>query len=554
MTVIKPPLKRCAIYTRKSSEEGLEQEFNSLHAQREACESLIKSQKHEGWQLVKTAYDDGGISGGTMERPALQQLLTDIREHKIDVIVVYKVDRLTRSLADFAKMVELFDSHNVSFVSVTQQFNTTSSMGRLTLNVLLSFAQFEREVTGERIRDKIAASKKKGMWMGGFVPLGYDVVEKKLIINQQETETIRHIFTRYLELGSVRLLQAEIAERGIRSKNREKSKKFGKNILSRGTLYNLLSNPVYIGQIRHKNICHPGQHQAIIDQVLWEQVQQQLNNNTVKLNANRQTDVSLLIGKLFDEFGEGLTPSHAMKQGKRYRYYISKHLTTGSANKDRPGWRLPAQEIERIIVQSIRQIFDDHHAITTTLREASIATQYLPAALNAIGQMNKNLEIGKENTDLLPAIIERVNLQQDGLDITLSLTSLMPKEIKILEPITVTKNIPMQIKRRGIEMRMVIGNGTSKIDPTLIKAIVRAHAWYDDLISGRERSIAAIAVRENSNKSYISSVMKLTFLAPDIIEAIISGHQPDDLTADKLIKQNNLPLVWTEQKRVLSFH
>lgn len=553
MTVTKPQLKRCAIYTRKSSEEGLEQEFNSLHAQREACESLIKSQKHEGWQLIKTAYDDGGISGGTMERPALQQLLADIREHRIDVIVVYKVDRLTRSLTDFARMVELFDSHNVSFVSVTQQFNTTSSMGRLTLNVLLSFAQFEREVTGERIRDKIAASKKKGMWMGGFVPLGYDVLEKKLIINPQEAKTVRDIFNRYLELGCVRLLQAEIAEQGIRSKIREKSKKFGQGILSRGTLYNLLANPVYIGQIRHKDICHPGQHEAIIDQTLWEQVQQRLGENTIKLNANRKTDISLLMGKLFDESGEGLTPSHAMKQGKRYRYYISKHLTTGPTNKDRPGWRLPAQEIERIIVQSIRQILDNHSAIMTTLQEAGIAAQYLPASLNAVSRASKKLEMGKENADLLPAIIERVNLQQEGLEITLSLTSLISEKINTPEPITITHQAPMQIKRRGIEMRLVMENSTSKIDPTLIKAVARAHAWYDDLVSGREQSIAAIASREGSSTRYISSVMKLVFLCPDIIKAITSGWQPIDITANKLIKCSSLPLDWTKQRSMLDF-
>ncbi len=258
--------KRCAIYTRKSSEEGLEQDFNSLHAQREACEAFITSQKHEGWQMIKTAYDDGGISGGTMERPALRQLLADIENHRVDVIVVYKVDRLTRALADFARMVELFDKHSVSFVSVTQQFNTTSSMGRLTLNVLLSFAQFEREVTGERIRDKIAASKKKGMWMGGNVPLGYEVKERKLLIKSDDAKTVKYIFESYLELGCVRLLHNHIADKNIHSVNG--------NIISRGVLYKMLSNPIYIGQVRHKELCYDGQHQGIIEQSLLLRIYQ----------------------------------------------------------------------------------------------------------------------------------------------------------------------------------------------------------------------------------------------------------------------------------------
>jgi len=264
-------LRRCAVYTRKSSEEGLEQDFNSLHAQREACEAFIKSQHGEGWRPVKTVYDDGGFSGGTMERPALQRLLRDISEQLIDVVVVYKVDRLTRSLADFAKMVELFDAHTVSFVAVTQQFNTTTSMGRLTLNVLLSFAQFEREVTGERIRDKIAASKRKGMWMGGTTPLGYDVDDRRLVINSAETETVKHIYQHYLELRSVRLLRDDLDRNGIVSKVRisKSGNRAGGKVFSRGALYELLSNPIYIGEIRHRKERHPGQHEPIVDRELW---------------------------------------------------------------------------------------------------------------------------------------------------------------------------------------------------------------------------------------------------------------------------------------------
>jgi site-specific DNA recombinase len=264
-------VKRCAVYTRKSSEEGLEQDFNSLQAQREACEAFIKSQAGEGWRLIKIAYDDGGFSGGTIERPALQQLLADIRQKRVDVIVVYKVDRLTRSLADFAKMVEAFDQHGVSFVAVTQQFNTTTSMGRLTLNVLLSFAQFEREVTGERIRDKIAASKKRGLWMGGTVPLGYDVVDRRLVINPPEAETVRGIYKRYLGVGSIRLLKQDLDRRRIVSKRRlsKAGQHSGGSAFSRGALYELLANPIYVGEIRHRKDRHPGRHQAIVDRELW---------------------------------------------------------------------------------------------------------------------------------------------------------------------------------------------------------------------------------------------------------------------------------------------
>jgi len=307
----KPNLQRCAIYTRKSSEEGLEQEFNSLHAQREACEAFIKSQAGEGWRLIKTDYDDGGLSGATMERPALQRLMADLNQGLINVVVVYKVDRLTRSLTDFAKMVEVFDAHAVSFVAVTQQFNTTSSMGRLTLNVLLSFAQFEREVTGERIRDKIAASKQKGMWMGGLVPLGYDVHDRRLSVNQSEAETVREIFRRYLELGGVRLLMEELNRRGIRSKVRvaKNGKTSGGNSFFRGALYVLLSNPIYIGEIRHKGVRHPGLHEPIVDRELWEKTQLLLRSQAARGGSRTKAVASPLMGRLFDESGQSLTPS-----------------------------------------------------------------------------------------------------------------------------------------------------------------------------------------------------------------------------------------------------
>src|ERR1700741_2200804 len=320
-----PSRRRCAIYTRKSSEEGLEQEFNSLQAQCEACEAFIRSQCHEGWILARTRYDDGGFSGGSMERPALQRLLEDIRARKIDVVVVYKVDRLTRLLADFAKIVEIFDAQGVSFVSVTQAFNTTSSMGRLTLNVLLSFAQFEREVTGERIRDKIAASKKKGMWMGGNVPLGYDASERTLVINPAEAETVRRVFVLYRELGCVRRVKEEADRLGLRTKCSTTSNgtERGGKPFSRGHIYQLLSNPIYTGQIAHKGELHPGQQAALIDDESWSIVRDQLAANTRDHRGRAQAaEPSLLAGLLVDARGERLTPSHAVKKGRRYCYYV----------------------------------------------------------------------------------------------------------------------------------------------------------------------------------------------------------------------------------------
>jgi site-specific DNA recombinase len=378
--------RRCAIYTRKSSEEGLEQYFNSLHAQREACEAFIKSQAGEGWRLFKTAYDDGGLSGATMERPALQRLLEDIRRRLIDVVVVYKVDRLTRSLADFAKMVELFDSNGVSFVAVTQQFNTTTSMGRLTLNVLLSFAQFEREVTGERIRDKIAASKRKGMWMGGVPPLGYDVCDRRLVVNQAEAATVKHIYERYLELGSVRLLRNDLERRGIISKVRvsKNGLRSGGRQFSRGALYELLSNPIYLGEIRHKKERHPGQHQPVVSRELWEKIQRRLCDQAAA-RCGRPTNVPLspLAGKLFDENAEPLYVQGTVKGLRHYRYYVSRALVRGLVRDDQRGWRVAAPELERAVCAATRQILGDRAAIAGAIEELGIEASRLPSIFKA---------------------------------------------------------------------------------------------------------------------------------------------------------------------------
>lgn len=542
---------RCAIYTRKSSEEGLEQDFNSLHAQREASEAYIKSQKHEGWQLVKTAYDDGGYSGGTMNRPALQLLMQDIEAGKIDVIVVYKVDRLSRSLHDFAKMVEVFDKRGVSFVSVTQQFNTTSSMGRLTLNVLLSFAQFEREVTGERIRDKIAASKKKGMWMGGYAPLGYDIVEKKLIINPAEAETIRHIFVRYMELGSVRQLCDELRARGIHSKPRDSDTRPGGMPFSRGALYHLLSNRLYAGQIRYKDTYHPGQHEGIIDPQLWDQVQQKLVSNRAGIvEQSRKTEAGSLSGKLFDTTtGETLVIVHANKKGRRYRYYISQSLKMGIKDDAPNGWRLPGQAIETTIYGIARTMLNDRDAMVDALQEANIPSHQIPALLT------KAHEVTQYQGHVFAAFIQRVELRQDGIQIRLSLASLVSPSTNG-EDIIIIRDTPMQIKRRGHEMRLVIEGGmtaTASIDSTLTNAIARAHVWSEALLSGSIASMAEIASRNNVSDSYVKKIMPLAFLAPDIVEAIMAGKQPAHLTTQMLIRQVDIPIDWQEQRHALGF-
>src|SRR5208282_302386 len=348
-------VKRCAVYTRKSSEEGLEQDFNSLHAQREACEAFIKSQAGEGWRLLRTAYDDGGFSGGTMARPALQQLLEDIRQKRVDVIVVYKVDRLTRSLADFAKMVEAVDQHSASFVAVTQQFNTTTSMGRLTLNVLLSFAQFEREVTGERIRDKIAASKRRGLWVGGVVPLGYEVRDRKLIVNEEEAAMVRLIFSRYLDLGSLSALQRDLRERGIVTRRRTLSsgRAIGGRALTNGPLAHILRNRMYVGEINHRDKSYPGEHAPIIDPRLFEAVQTKLTENRQGRRLRRQSSNALLMGKLFDDRGNPMTPTFAIKKGVRYRYYVSSVLNQGRKEEAGSLPRVAAEAVERIVLDAI---------------------------------------------------------------------------------------------------------------------------------------------------------------------------------------------------------
>ncbi|MGA7870678.1 MAG: recombinase family protein [Candidatus Binatus sp.] len=550
---------RCAIYTRKSSEEGLEQDFNSLHAQRDACESFVKSQTGEGWQLVKTAYNDGGLSGGTMERPGLQRLLSDIRDKLIDVVVVYKVDRLTRSLADFAKMVEVFDGHGVSFVAVTQQFNTTTSMGRLTLNVLLSFAQFEREVTGERIRDKIAASKKKGIWMGGRVPLGYDWCERRLVVNQAEAATVRHIFERYLELRSVRLLQEELSRDGILSKNRlsRKGIKSGGQPFSRGALYELLANPIYLGEIRHRKVRHPGQHRAIVDRELWERVQHQLREQAAHHRTiDRGAVSSPLAGKLFDEGGEPLYACGTNKGARRYRYYVSRKVIQGSSENAKNGWRLPAPEIECAVASASRQMLGDRPTIAATLQDAGVPIGELQSALDTAETKSKQLADDAEVADHLSNLIDRVQLGRGGIRVSLNLKRLItgPIETPDASSLTMTRFIPLEMKRRGLEIRLVIEGESARAarsDPALLKAIARGHRWFHELASGRTASIREIANREGVYDSYVKRLIPLALLAPDIVQSICDGSQPATLTAEALKHTAPLPLEWTKQRQIL---
>jgi site-specific DNA recombinase len=551
--------RRCAIYTRKSSEEGLEQDFNSLQAQREACEAFIKSQAGEGWRLVKTAYDDGGLSGGTMERPALQRVLSDIKQGLIDVVVVYKVDRLTRSLADFAKMVEVFDAHGVSFVAVTQQFNTTTSMGRLTLNVLLSFAQFEREVTGERIRDKIAASKRKGMWMGGFVPLGYDVCDRRIVIEEREAETVRHIFRRYLELGCVRLLKEDLDRSGVVSKRRSSKTGIasGGHSFSRGAIYALLSNPIFVGEIRHKNLRHPGQHQAIVDRAVWERTQQQLREHRVRARSrDASLEKSPLIGRLVDENRIGLTASHARKGERKYRYYVSRNFAAQGLAPSRVGWRLPAKELEDRVAAAVGEMLGDESAVLEAAQKTDINSSQVDRVLHAARTWRHRFQSEAEKTSAIGTLVDRVELKSDGIRVSIKLpiAGAEKSRAELSDQVAIARSFPMQLKRRGVELRLIVGDhnrSAAIVDLSLLKAVARAHRWFDEISTGKARSLAAIAAREGLAVRYIGRLIRLAFLAPEIVESIVEGRQPTTLTAEALTRRMELPLSWCSQKTAL---
>jgi len=549
--------KRCAIYTRKSSEEGLDQNFNSLHAQRQACEAFVKSQAGEGWRLVKTAYDDGGFSGATMERPALKTLLAHVKEKRIDVVVVYKVDRLTRSLADFAKIVEVFDAHGVSFVAVTQQFNTTTSMGRLTLNVLLSFAQFEREVTGERIRDKIAASKQKGMWMGGTPPLGYDLRDRRLVVNKAEAETVRLIFQLYLNLKILRRVREELDRRSVISKQwmSRGNVRHGGFPFGRGALYHLLANPIYVGKIRHKSIAYPGQHEAIVERATWLRVQEMLSKKAAHPRGRTvRKSAGLLMGKLFDENGEPLYSCWAKKGQRRYRYFVSKRLVRGTAKPDDRGWRLPAERTELAVAVGTRQILSDRGALASTLKACGFAAGELKQAIEAIdAKVNQQIE----TTEATSTLIERVELKRDSMQITINLRALLPAERFPAggANLRMTRLVLLQLKRRGVETRLVLPGETvaaSRTDPALLRALARGYQWFGELAAGTAASTRQLAAREGVSESYVRHLVPLALLAPAIVESICAGRQGVCLSAERLKTQAGLPIEWDAQQRLLA--
>ncbi len=562
---------RCAIYTRKSSEEGLEQDFNSLDAQREACEAYIASQKHEGWTALREMYDDGGFSGATIDRPAFQQLLFDVTAGKIDVVVVYKVDRLTRSLSDFAKIVEIFDKRGVSFVSVTQQFNTTTSMGRLTLNILLSFAQFEREVTGERIRDKIAASKKKGMWMGGQPPLGYDANDKKLVINEAEAKTVRSIFRRYVELISVRLLKAELDERGIISKLRKASdgSDYGGNPLARGALYLMLQNRIYRGEIVHKGKSYIGEHEAIVDEVLWNEVQAILTNNRIDRTLGRtEKQPSLLSGLLYGANGERLVPTHTAKNGVRYRYYVSSSLTTGKSND--AGLRIPATNLETLVRRRICSWLANRasmlNLVQTQTTDIAVQKQFMKQMDRFVATWD---ELGLvQLRKFFFMVVARIEIHNDRINIELNQKQLVQwfsDPDSRSEPIVdiqseaeddlATLTVLASFKRAGGEMKVIVADRSDPASPdsSLIRLLVRAHAVRDRLMHDKSLTLDEIAKSERIVPSYATRLFRLTLLAPDIVGAILDGKQPPELNARRLIDSARLPLDWREQRQVLGF-
>jgi site-specific DNA recombinase len=515
---------RCAIYTRVSTDQGLEQDFNSLDAQYDASQAYIRSQAHAGWTLLRGKYDDGGFSGGNIDRPALQRLLEDVRASKINVIVVYKVDRLTRSLADFAKLVDLFDRHGVSFVSVTQQFNTTTSMGRLTLNVLLSFAQFEREVTSERIRDKIAASKRKGLWVGGMAPLGYDTRDRRISVNQAEAERDRTIFRRYLELGSLNLVMADLRNRGIVTKVR--TLKTGKTVggipFTRGPLAHLLRNRFYIGEVAFKGEVLKGEQPAIVDRDLFDAVQAKLNEQVNNHKAARMKSEALLSGRMFDDRGNLMSPTHARKRGIKYRYYLSSALLQGRAERAGSVRRVPAAEIEATVIKSVRQYLKPQTAI--------------------------------DDQDLVRAHVARVEVQPEQLVIRLA--QRRQANLKGAKAGGIL-NVPWQKtpskRRREILLPAALQPQharpiRSETRATLVASIARGRRWLNELVDDAKASVESIAKRERCSLRQVNMTISLAFLAPDLVKAAIDGRLPRGIGVTRL---RDAPAEWSRQQAML---
>ena len=534
---MKPKTLRCAVYTRKSTEEGLEQDFNSLHAQRQAGEAYVLSQTGEGWVVLPERYDDGGFSGGTMDRPALKRLLNDVDRGLIDVVVVYKVDRLTRALNDFAKIVERFDAQGVSFVSVTQAFNTTSSMGRLTLNVLLSFAQFEREVTGERIRDKIAASKAKGMWMGGTVPLGYAASGRTLTVVESEAEIVRHIFRRYLELGSVHALRDELTANGIVTKITTSKGGVSRGGIpyERGTLYHLLNNHLYVGRIVHKDKVFPGQHPAIVDAQLFEDVQTLLATHTVRKRSSAATASDpKLTGLIIDDVGQSMTPVSTFNGSQRYRYYASSALMNGRSQEAGSLPRVPAGDIEDMVVDRGRRL-------------GLVAGDGEPWP--GLRRRLRQIKVGKHRIRMVWSL--------EDIDVphrVLAGTPLPPSDAISFEGASLVLDCEITIRKRGGARVMVGPNGQPAIerqrttDPALVKALIRGEMFKRMLLDGEAHSIADLAKVARVRGDYVKRALRVGFLAPAIKRDILEGTTSAGLNLERL-REHGVPLLWSEQTR-----
>ena len=549
--------RRCAIYTRKSSDEGLEQSFNSLDAQRDACAAYIRSQASEGWSELAARYDDGGLSGGTLERPALQRLLADIDADRIDVVVVYKVDRLTRSLLDFAKLVERFEARSTSFLSVTQSFNTTSSMGRLTLNMLLSFAQFEREVTAERIRDKIAASKARGMWMGGIPPLGYQPDGRTLAIVEAHAALVRSIFARYLEIGNVRELADDLARRQIHAPARTTStgKPIGARPLSRGQLYLMLRSRIYLGEIQHKELVYPGLHAPIIERELWNAVQAQLADQTQGRRSKRGVaSPSPLAGKLVDAAGEPLIATHAAKAGsdgtkRRYRYYVSQSLHHAAASD---GLRLPARELEGAVAERLAQLLDDPVEL--------IALAGLEIRPDQIAQLDRGCRELAERVRDRPGhagpLLTRVTVGGAGLELVCNVVALVTA-LEVTAPASPAPLVLVadaHLRRSGRSLRLIQANGRAQPstppNPALIRLVLLARRWWSELRHG-ERTVPELATREGCSRGYVTRILPLAFLSPAVVSAILAGKQRAEVDVAALTLAEPLPALWNEQAKAV---
>ena len=533
-------LLRCAIYTRKSTEHNLDLAFTSLDAQREACAAYIQSQAQEGWRRVPEHYEDAGLSGALLQRPALQALLAEVRARRVEIVLVYKVDRLTRSLADFAKLIELFDSHNVSFVSVTQSFNTSSSMGRLTLNVLLSFAQFERELIGERVRDKIAASKRKGLWVGGPVPLGYAAVDKKIVVIPAEAEAVRTIFARYLELGALRLLVDDLNRQGIRSKARKLSngRRIGGGQFGVGALAYLLKNRFYIGDVVYRGEAHRGDHAPILDRELFEAVQARLAAQAVQRRRRLRGSPALLAGRIFDERGNRMSPSHSNKGGARYHYYVSQAVLQNRPAAATAITRVPAAEIEAFVITALRNHLQTNHieAQSAPETERELVEHYAERVTLAPKHIKLQLRQGIDAPDArnpaddagqAPAYPNR-----NATTLTIPWTSRVSATVKGIIHVP-AHNTPMKPSRRE----------------ALLTAIAKARKWVDDLAHGRATSLAAVARREGMAERHVRFLVPLAFVSPRIVSAVLDGTAPADLTVTTLARR--LPYSWAEQERRL---